>query len=84
MNSEESTLKTSLPQNWQDELEALLNPGTLRRRDYPMKKLTTLRIGGPADLYVEPAGVEELRTICDFCQQKQICCHVVFSAGHLH
>ena len=72
MNSEESTLKASLPQNWQDELEALLNPGTLRRRDYPMKKLTTLRIGGPADFYVEPSGLEELRTIRNFCKQKQI------------
>ncbi|MBO4714494.1 MAG: UDP-N-acetylmuramate dehydrogenase [Verrucomicrobia bacterium] len=72
MNSTESNPKTSLPQNWQDELEAILNPGTLRKRDYPMKKLTTLRIGGPADFYVEPSSLEELKKIRDFCKEKQI------------
>ena len=66
MNSTESNLKTSLPQNWQDELEAILNPGTLHKRDYPMKKLTTLRIGGPADFYVEPSSLEELKKIRNF------------------
>lgn len=38
------------------DLTDLLPPGTVLRRDEPMARRTTLRVGGPADLLVEPAG----------------------------
>lgn len=37
------------------DLGELLPPGTTVRRDEPMARRTTLRVGGPADLFVEPA-----------------------------
>lgn len=52
---------------WQDELDENLSPETVRKRDYPMKKLTTLRIGGPADFYVEPSCTDELRKVLSYC-----------------
>jgi hypothetical protein len=38
------------------ELAARVSPATLIRRDEPMAKHTTLRVGGPADVYIEPAN----------------------------
>ena len=38
----------------------LVSAETLVRRDEPLAKHTTLRVGGPADLYVEPASEEDL------------------------
>src|SRR5271169_5921467 len=36
-------------------------------RDEPMAKHTTLRVGGPADVYVEPASENDLAAILKFC-----------------
>lgn len=57
---------------WQDELEEELSPETVRKRDYPMKKLTTLRIGGPADFYVEPSCTDDLRKVLSHCAGRGI------------
>ena len=43
-----------------DELAACVSPATVIRRDEPLAKHTTLRVGGPADVYVEPASEEDL------------------------
>jgi len=45
--------------------------GLLRERE-PMAGHTTYRIGGPADLYVEPAGREDLRTVLRFLDEFQV------------
>jgi UDP-N-acetylenolpyruvoylglucosamine reductase len=45
-----------------------LSSGTLVRRDEPLAKHTTLRVGGAADLYVEPASEEELAALLVYCQ----------------
>lgn len=33
--------------------------------DEPMSRHTTFRTGGPADIYIEPSGVEELKQVLD-------------------
>ena len=38
-------------------------PGLRLRTDVPMSEFTTLRLGGPADLFAEPAGEVELRSL---------------------
>ena len=38
-------------------------------RDEPLAKHTTLRIGGPADVYVEPASEEDLAGVVKFCNE---------------
>lgn len=52
-----------------DELAGLLPSGSLIRRDEPMAKHTTLRVGGPADVYVEPANETDLAAVLKYCGQ---------------
>lgn len=40
------------------------------RFQVPMAALTTMGVGGPADIVVEPSSVEQLRSILDLCQDK--------------
>ena len=49
------------------ELAARVSAATVIRRHEPMAKHTTLRVGGPADFYVEPASEEDLAAILKFC-----------------
>lgn len=42
------------------DLADVLSPGSVLRRDEPMSRRTTLRVGGPADVYVEPATEADL------------------------
>jgi len=50
-----------------DELIQRVSRETLVRRDEPLAKHTTLRVGGPADLYIEPASEEDLARALSFC-----------------
>lgn len=45
-----------------------LSPGAVLRENEPLSKRTTLRVGGPADVYVEPASEEDLATVLSFCR----------------
>jgi UDP-N-acetylenolpyruvoylglucosamine reductase len=49
------------------ELAEHVSPVTVIRRDEPMAGHTTLRVGGPADAYVEPASEANLAAIVKFC-----------------
>jgi len=42
------------------DLQIVLPAGTVVRRDEPLARRTTLRVGGPADLYVEPGSENAL------------------------
>jgi UDP-N-acetylenolpyruvoylglucosamine reductase len=55
-----------------EELRKRLAPHTLLRRDEPLAKRTTLRVGGPAEVYVEPASEEDLCGIIEFCNAHDI------------
>lgn len=50
-----------------DELKNLLSRGIIIRHNEPLAKRTTLRVGGPADVYVEPATEVELAVVLKFC-----------------
>jgi UDP-N-acetylenolpyruvoylglucosamine reductase len=50
-------------------LAASLSPETIFRRDEPLAKRTTLRVGGSADVYVEPFSEPELAVVLRFCAQ---------------
>lgn len=45
---------------------------TLVSFDEPLAKRTTLRVGGPADLYVEPASEEDLKRTLHFCHEHEL------------
>lgn len=68
-----------LRSHWSDPIQALyerlaarLSPETLLRRNEPLAKRTTLRVGGAADLYVEPASEDELSRVVRFCAEYHV------------
>jgi UDP-N-acetylenolpyruvoylglucosamine reductase len=50
-----------------DDIAGCVSSGTVVRRDESMARHTTLRVGGPADVYVQPAKEEDLAAILKFC-----------------
>jgi UDP-N-acetylenolpyruvoylglucosamine reductase len=50
-----------------DELARLVSADTVIRRNEPLAKRTTLRVGGPADVYVEPASEADLAAVLQLC-----------------
>ena len=51
------------------ELKTRLSSGTLLRENEPLSRRTTLRVGGPADLFIEPTSEADLAKILD-CSRK--------------
>jgi UDP-N-acetylenolpyruvoylglucosamine reductase len=58
--------------NIADEIAGRVSRATVIRRDEPLAKHTTLRVGGPADVYVEPADENDLAGIVKFCGENKI------------
>lgn len=54
------------------ELAATLSPESVIRRDEPLARRTTLRVGGPADFYVEPASEADLSALLKFCGARRL------------
>jgi UDP-N-acetylenolpyruvoylglucosamine reductase len=54
-----------------DLLTSRLSARAVIRRNEPLAKRTTLRVGGPADVYVEPASEEDLAGVIKFCDEQQ-------------
>jgi UDP-N-acetylenolpyruvoylglucosamine reductase len=55
-----------------DEIAGRVSRATVIRRDEPLAKHTTLRVGGPADFYVEPADENDLASVVKFCGENEI------------
>jgi UDP-N-acetylenolpyruvoylglucosamine reductase len=62
------------------ELRSSLSEGAVVRQDEPLAKRTTLRVGGCADLYVEPATEGELTFLLQWCRQRHVP-HVMLGRG---
>ncbi len=45
--------------------------------DFPTSRLTSLRVGGPADAFVRPRNREDLRRVLDLASQERVPVHVV-------
>jgi len=54
------------------ELARQLSPQTVIRPHLPLSKRTTLRVGGPADLYIEPTCEEDLARLLQFCAERKL------------
>jgi len=48
-----------------------------------MKELTSLRIGGQADLFVVPEGLEDLKTVISFCRERRVSFLVIGNGSKL-
>ncbi len=53
-------------------LAACVSPETVIRCDEPMAPHTTLRVGGPADFFVEPVDEKDLAAVLKFCGERQL------------
>ena len=53
------------------ELVACVSGATVIRAGEPLARHTTLRVGGPADVYVEPASEIDLAAVIRFCAERQ-------------
>src|SRR5436309_663138 len=49
-----------------------LSPQAVVRRNEPLAKKTTLRVGGPADFYAEPASECDLALLLRFCAERTL------------
>ncbi|HEX3889623.1 MAG TPA: FAD-binding protein, partial [Verrucomicrobiae bacterium] len=56
-----------IEKNIVDEIAGRVSRATVIRRDEPLAKHTTLRVGGLADVYVEPADEKDLASVMKFC-----------------
>jgi UDP-N-acetylenolpyruvoylglucosamine reductase len=55
-----------------EELARRMSPQAVVRRDEPLARRTTLRVGGPADVFVEPASDEDLAAVLKCCGEHGI------------
>jgi UDP-N-acetylenolpyruvoylglucosamine reductase len=53
-----------------EELQRRVSPATKILRDEPMAKHTTLRVGGLADVFVEPASEQDLAAVLAGCREQ--------------
>ncbi len=58
--------------NKAEQLRRCLSPESLIRLNEPLARRTTLRVGGPADLYVEPASSADLAAAVKWCHAESI------------
>jgi UDP-N-acetylenolpyruvoylglucosamine reductase len=72
MNRHNAILQRAVPSGVEaaDELVQRLSPATVIRRDEPLTRHTTLRVGGPADTYVEPASEDDLAAVLAYCHER--------------
>ena len=56
---------------------------TIIRRNEPLAKRTTLRVGGPADFFVEPAGEEDLAAVVKICRERKVAFFILGRGSNL-
>ncbi len=66
-----------------DELIARLSPASLLKRAEPMAKHTTLRVGGPADVYVEPSNEADLASVLKCCGERGVAFFILGRGSNL-
>jgi UDP-N-acetylmuramate dehydrogenase len=56
--------------DWRDEIESRVRGQVVR--DAPLAKRTAIRVGGPADLLVRPAGPDDLAALLRACRELEV------------
>lgn len=64
-------------------LRACLSDTAVVRENEPLARRTTLRVGGAADLYVEPAGEADLAAVLRFCAARALPWRVLGQGSNL-
>jgi UDP-N-acetylenolpyruvoylglucosamine reductase len=66
-----------------DELAEHVSRATMIRRNESLAKHTTLRVGGSADVYVEPASEDDLAGVLKFCGERNLPFFVIGRGSNL-
>jgi UDP-N-acetylenolpyruvoylglucosamine reductase len=72
-----------IEKNIADEIAGRVLRATVVRRDEPLAGHTTLRVGGPADVYVEPADENDLANVVKFCGEHDLPFFVIGRGSNL-
>jgi UDP-N-acetylenolpyruvoylglucosamine reductase len=72
MSPPQVTIENLATRSSADELAGRLSREAVVRRDEPLARRTTLRVGGPADIYVEPASEDDLVAVLRFCGEHKL------------
>lgn len=72
---------TILDDDDRDELRAALGPRV--RFDEPLRRHTTLKMGGPADALAEPATIEEVVALCRLAAARELAITVIGGGSNL-
>src|SRR6266436_397043 len=83
MNQLAPTFECTMPGVPLGALAKGLSPQAIVRAGELLAKRTTLRVGGPADLYVEPASEADLAAVLGFCETNQLPCFVLGRGSNL-
>ena len=65
------------------EMGQVVSAKTVIRRNEPLARRTTLRVGGPADLYVEPASEQDLAALLLFCAEHKLAFFILGRGSNL-
>ena len=63
-------------------LEEILDKGSIRYNE-PMKKHTTMKVGGPCECMVEPSSIEEIQKIVEYSKKNNIKYYVIGNGSNL-
>jgi UDP-N-acetylenolpyruvoylglucosamine reductase len=74
---------TQAQTHWAEGLRQRLAAETVVRCEEPLARHTTLRVGGPADVYVEPATEADLAAVIRFCREDQVPWFVIGRGSNL-
>lgn len=70
-------------QKVKQELETLISQDTRIMMDEPMKRHTSFKVGGPADLFVKVANIEDLKNIVRYCLKSGTPYYVIGNGSNL-
>lgn len=67
--------------SWKDEIRKICRGNVLFNE--PLSKYTTFEIGGPAEAYIIPADLEDLRNIIQFSEKKELSRFIIGSGSNI-
>ncbi len=80
---EEANMDTKAWDDLAQELTGRLGDASRVRRDELLATKTTLRVGGPARIYAEPASVEDLHATLNWARERRVAVHVLGRGSNL-
>ena len=65
-------IPTATPANIEADLRSMLTEPAVVRRDEPMARHTSMRVGGPAEVWVEPGTESDLAILLRYCHERNV------------